>query len=374
MCEVIAWYVVELRSRLAPHLPAAQVETIVTEARSHLNESTANLASSLQISQDEAAAAAIDAFGQPEAVAMTHLRQHAWRPLGIKPLWLVWGGASLSILLWVMEFEWMRGYFDNFGESWQNVFGGFCALAAVIAFGVGCYAGRQRHRMTILAVGAAVEVAIFFGFSFIIVGSTDNGQGLSRIHLSRDVENVRKDVSTLDRLDAYVREGAAAFAGAKSVGDIPFKFRDPSIAQREVGLYNLPLQLAGRLTVKGNYSFGGFGRPPLPYFIIPSESVIVMVDGRTYGLSAEADFSHAVLDWRKSAKALGAIAKQKQQMNILLESAAQARSGRLFFFNRRVYSGAILMVPLFLPVLVIAEAIASALFRRRRTWPGLVRA
>jgi hypothetical protein len=99
-----------------------------------------------------------------------------------------------------------------------------------------------------------------------------------------------------------------------------------------------------------------------------------MVDGRTYGLSAEADFSHAVLDWRKSAKALGAIAKQKQQMNILLESAAQARSGRLFFFNRRVYSGAILMVPLFLPVLVIAEAIASALFRRRRTWPGLVRA
>lgn len=352
MSELIAWYLVELRCRLAPDLPVAQVETIVKEAESHLKESAATFVADMQLGEEQAAAAAIEAFGKPGSVAEKHLQQFGWRPFGIKPGWLVWGSGVISLLTWVMEFQWNRGYFDNFGETWQNGVAGFIALIALAIFGIGCYAGRMRYRWTILAIGLAVEFAVFFGFSFLIVGSTKGHQGLSRLHLGRDVSNVNRNLIRLNRLEVYVRDGARVFAAAKSASDIPQRFRDPSFANKELDLYDLPEQLMGRLTASSLSNLDPNGK----LYLTPNKFVFAMVDGRVYGLSAVDEFSHAVLAWRRGeAKALTSIAQEEVNMNRLLASATEARSGRLFFFNRDVYLNAMLIMPLFLPVLLFIE-------------------
>jgi hypothetical protein len=373
MSELIPWYLVELRSRLTPFLPATKVETIVKEAESHLQEAVRRLTADLQITEDQAAAAAIDAFGRPEKVAMTHLRENHWRPMGISPIWLVLGGGSLATLCWVMHWQWLRGFFDNMGATWQNGLAGFVGTLALLIFGVGCYAGRRRYRLEVLGIWAAMSVGIVLAFSFWIVGATENGQGLSHVHLSRDVANIHQDLAKLDRLETYVHEGSIAFASAKTENDVPAVFTNPQLAEQRLGLYDLTEQMDGRRLVNGNDD-PNFG-PVSSRFIIPSDFIYAMVDGRVYGLREETDFSHAVLWWRRhTGDALKSISREKGKLNSLLASAAEARNGRLFFFNPTVYSEAVISVPFFLPALFLVEALAYALVRRKRTWPGLVRA
>jgi len=373
MSDLIAWYTVELRSRLAPHLPLAEVNTIVLEAESHLKESVAVLVTEQQLTEELAASTAINSFGRPERVAMTHLGQNVLHPFGINPGWLIYGGAAVAILTWVIHWEWLRGFFDNFGETWQNGFAGVVGTLAVIAFGIGCYSDRKKHGFRILAAGAALSIGIIFTFSFLIVGANTNQQGLSRLRLSRDVSNVKANVVILDRLDAYIRQGAVAFARAKTTEDIPLRFRDPKVAQNELVLYDLPDQAAARHDIDSEPGFqtGSIRK----MFLTPSDFVYAMVDGRVYGLQSEIEFSHAVLWWRRhESDALAAIAKERANMTLLLGAANQARSGRLFFFNPAVFGEALCWLIVFMPILFIIDAGVFILIKRNRSWPGWVKA
>ncbi len=372
MSNLIPWYVVELRSRLLLHLPTTQVETITTEAESHLKELARDLAATMQMDEERAAAAAIDAFGRPDKVAMSHLAEFAWHPLGVRPIWMVAGSAGVSTMIWVMQWQWLRGFFDTFGESWLNGLAGMIGVFALFVFGIGCYAGRRRYVREILAIASGLCVGIVLVFSFLIVGDDGYQQGFNRLHLARDVETAQKNIGALDRIEAYVLDGHSVFAKAKRPADIPARFTDPDAAEAATGLENFDRMLREPMI---RTSYGFVRTPSHPVYAVPSNFAMALVDGRVSAPSSVEDFDHAQLWWRRhTSDELSAIAQQREAMRGLLASAGQARSGRLFFFNPHVYWPAVLLVLPWVPLLLLIDAMAYGLVRRRRTYPGLVRA
>jgi hypothetical protein len=362
MPDYINWYLVELRLRLQPHLSQNAVEGIVSEVESHLCETSLKLRETPGMTQLQADLEAVRAFGQPQLVATTYLQESNPKFLGLKPLWVVLVSGLAAIGCWVSHWISLQGYFDNFGATWQNGIALMIGLAALTIFVAACRAGHRSYFRPLLALGGGTAIGLVFLLSFWIVGSKDDHQGFSRIHLGRDEKVARISLKNLDRLESYLRGGVTAYSKAKSASDLPLEYRDLNRAATRVnqpGLLNY-----GRL-----YSSDGSLTPDV--FTVPSDYVSAYVDGRIWGIYTAETFAEAKKAWiEKAGKALGRIDPQREGLNGLLASAEEARSGRLFFFNPRVYADAVIWAILFMPVLLTLNSVAFAWRRRRPVWPS----
>ncbi len=366
MPDFISWYVVELRQRLAPHFPIGAVEEISSEAESHLRESAADLQARLGLGEAEAAKSAISAFGSVGQVADTYLLGSDSRLLGLRPIWFVLTGAVVAIACW--DFHWLSlgGYWDNFGETWENGLAGFIGCMALVAFLAGCRAGLRSFRWPILGIGAAVVAVLPFLLCFWMIGSTGPyGQGISRFHLSRDTANIESTLTRLDGVRSYFRTGIALFSGDRPPNQIPAIFTDYAAVKSRWG------ELDYNQAQYPPEMEGSPGQRHSPRIIVPySNGIFAMVDGRLYTLGADDNVRNAMTDWRrKGPEALRSVELQRIKLAGLLASANEARHGRLLFWNPPVFIDAVAWTIVFLPLLLIADTAMWSFSRRRRGLP-----
>lgn len=356
MLEYINWYLVELRLRLSGSLDPDRLDTILREVESHLKESTQRLMEAANLSELQAAKAAIDSFGKPEHVAAGYLSQQPGTVLRMPALWAVLAGATISTWAWVYNWVSLGGFFDNFGETWLNGLATVIGVFGLGLFVMGCRRGHRSFRAPILKLGVGAAVGLFFLLSFWIVGTTQYGQqGFSRFHLGRDVQTAERTIAKLDTLRQDILEGRVEFAKAKSLADLPPKFQSGAYAIPFTGFplnepYRSPYDRAGR--------------------VFAPSTCFAMVDGRIWGMSELATFAEAKSQWAHSEEYLKSIDRAQNELRGLLASAEEARSGRLLFVNSAVYGEPVGWMLVFLPVLLLIDAAVGALSRRRSAWPG----
>lgn len=382
MLDYISWYIIELRSRLLPHLPGANIAEITKEAESHLRENTRELKERLQLSDEAAALAAIDAFGKPEPVALGYLRRANPRILGIKPLWLVI--ISTLVAIYCFDYPWltMRGPFDNLGESWPLTVALLAGIGSLILLVTAVSRSFRSYRWPVLATCVATCLALPpVLFSWMII-SPEGWQGISRFHLSRDEATLRLTVQRMDKLEAYYLRAQKAYAVAQKPSDLAPEFRSPSAAMIALGFmdsgeYTTP---RGFASVKSNDT--------VEHFLLPLGGM-AMVDGRIWGLGSThvpldlgawqralslgqvSEFSIAKTQWAKQTPAsLKTLREQRTSMRDLLVRVDEAHAGRIFFPNTYLLLSAEMPTLLFIPVLLLLDGITFAVVRRRRTWPG----
>lgn len=354
MPDYISWYAIELRSRLAPHLDTVKVESIVKEAEGHLRESAEHLKSSLDIPEESAILAAIDSFGSPEKVALTHLGESAGRVLGLKPRTLVLLSAFVALACW--NFHWLSlwGPFDNFGATWQNGLAGILGGLALLGLILGCRAARRSFRLPLLMGGVQFLVLALFFTAFWSVTAPRSQNGIMRPSVASASRNLPKYIDRLDRIADFVHEGHKQFASAKSAKDLPEVFRSVAAAERSL---DLPAQ----------YSFSSSGDG----FVVPYSYILSMPDGRTWAVIGEPSFKNAKATWAQAeTKTLPQIERSKSELRALLTSVNEARQGRLFFFNGYVASNLIGFTIVFMPVLIFLDWIVFTIVRTRRAWPS----
>ena len=360
MSEYIAWYLVELRIRLAPHLSSARVETIVRETDCHLRETAERLQGQLAISEERAVLTAIDSFGSPERVALTHLRESAKTVLGVKLLFWVIGCGLLAILCW--DFHWMSlsGPFDNKGETGQNELAGIIGAIALVGFTVGCRIGRQSFRKPLLA-SAMTMLAAMTLFSCYWVVPTDNGyRGVFRPDLRRAQRDIPVSMAGLDQYLTFLDRGEKQFAVAKTSADITPEFANIGIAEKA-------LQIPEGTSIRAFPEIG----TGTTAFATPTQNVFASAEGGNYyGLKEEPTFEAAKGAWLKDAGlAKMAANSERDQMNRLLSRVNEAKSGRLMFSNAFVVSNLTCWTLIFLPGLLFIDWLSFTLVRRKRAWP-----
>ncbi|MFI5387464.1 MAG: HAAS signaling domain-containing protein [Fimbriimonadales bacterium] len=148
MPNMIDWYVVELRLLLNGKLPPGRVDEVVKEAEAHLRESVQRRLGPT-VDENAATAAAIEAYGRPEKVALGFLRGSRRNMWGLNPVWWAALGAVIAIYCWTFHWQTLGGYFDNFGETWQNVVAGLVGVLglALVVFAV--RAGFRSYRLAL---------------------------------------------------------------------------------------------------------------------------------------------------------------------------------------------------------------------------------
>ena len=358
MLDYINWYLVELKLRITPRIPEDRLETILKESRSHLVQSSERIALEKGIDTRHAALLAIEDFGSPEKVAQTYLRESHPRLFGTKPIVTVIISAVIATFCFCYPFVTLHGYFDVFGESWQYLFVGVLGIFSLVLFALGCRAGYRSNTFTLLATSGTMVLGSILLLSFWIVGS--NGyQGFNRFHLGRDVSTAHSTLNKLENLARYYQAGKTAFANAKTASDIPSEFTSPTLADKVIGLSDAWLE---------ERSHGNSPSPEKLSYIIPGSSVSGYVDGRVWGPEVEVlTLKEAQNSWKENAdRALQSIPRAENDLNVLLASAQEARSGRLFFLNRDVYSETDASIITFTPALLIFDWVLYVTGRRRK--------
>lgn len=361
MSDYIAWYSVELRLRLSAHMPSAKVESVIKEAESHLREAAERLKTELQLSDESATLAAIDAFGKPEKVALTHLRESGSRIFGIKPVWFVLACGLVALLCW--DFHWMSlaGPFDNRGETWQNGIAGFVGGLALIGFVLGCRAGRRSFRLPVLALGGGLAVASAFFVSYMAITSgASYSPSALRPNLSQTFDVVPKSISRLDRYQALVERGTREFAAAKTTADLSRDMRDLAVAEAEFGIAQYasgrPITPEGRVIPNA--------------LVTPADYVYASPDGGFSALQGAESFESAKKRWASvSPNVLANVNFARGELRNLLSRATEARNGRTFFFNGFVVTQIVCWTIVFLPALLFLDWATFAMIRRKRAWP-----
>jgi hypothetical protein len=356
MLDLISWYVIELRRRVLPHLPGPEVEDICLEAETHLRESAREIQRDSNMDDGAAAKAAITAFGTPSVVAMTHVRESDRRLLGLSPIWFVLGGTVISTGCW--DFHWLSlgGYWDNFGETWQNGLAGLVGILALTAMVMGCRRGARSYWLPILGSGVGIAAVLPVVLCTWMVSSPDLDQGISRLHLGRDTAVVQGMIGRLDRLNSYLKGGVAIFGGDRSPVHVP-------------GIYQV-VNAGNGIAGIGEYALSTPAPPDRQRdkFVVPGEMVCAMVDGRIYALRTTEDVGRAMMYWRRQGpKAIEEVEKQKAKLSELLALAQAAGRGRVLFWNPGVFGQAVCWTLAFLPVLLALELITRWTFRLKRT-------
>ncbi|HLK13197.1 MAG TPA: hypothetical protein VKT78_00195 [Fimbriimonadaceae bacterium] len=357
MPSLIDWYVVELKHLLSAGLPLDRVDEIVRESESHLRES---VQSHLRpgVDAEEAARLAIEAYGQPARVASAFLARSSRRMAGIDPIW--WVAACSLLAVWCWNFEWMtfRGPFDIFGESWL-----MCAVLVAGAVGLGLLAksvraGFRSYRAWILGIGLGIVALSRPLMSFWMIPGASEWQGISRLHLSRDIGRVEQTLTRMGAYREYVERGLAAYSKAKSSKDLPADLLDPVTAQIELHTQPAP-----------GY-FGPSGYEPVGGMPVPSPyGADAMVDGRIWALNTAKDFEAARGGWRKNGPlALAALPRQLDDMALQLRNAREAQHGRLFFPQPELSKEVAIHTLELLPLLLLIDWLASSSVTRRKRW------
>lgn len=352
MSDYFSWYCVELRTRLAPHLPSAKVESIVREAECHLRESTEQLQAELHLNDEQAVLCAIEAFGSPEKVALTHLGTTSAKVLGLKPITFVFICTFVSLFCWVFHWLSLGGPFDNYGHTWQNGVAGFVGFLALIGFVVGCRAGRRSFRVPLAAFGLKFFVGALLFCAFWSV--TDDGyQAVTRPRITAALTELPNSLERLDRFERYVLQGKEEFAKAKSRDELSKQFKDVDYAQ---SLFD------AQPSYRSPQARGGV--------VTPSSFIYSMPDGRFWGIQETPSFKDAKVTWSRVDKTtIPGIASQRQSLTALLARVEEARSGRLFFNNGFLLLNAAGWIIVFMPVFFVIDAITFASVKRKRAWP-----
>lgn len=354
MSDFISWYSIELRSRLAPHLSTVKVESIVREAESHLRESAEHLQLELGLSQESAVLAAIESFGKPDRVALTHLREANVRVFGLKPQTLVLICAIVALASW--NFHWLSlgGPFDNWGHTWQNGLAGIVGGSALIGLILGCRAGRRSFRLPLMAIGIKFTIAAVAFTAFWAISS--NGyDAIMRPSSGAAAVNLPRYVERLDRVKEFILQGRADFAKARTADDLPAIYRNLRGVESR---FDIPKS--------SSYSSSPHGDG----FVVPYSYVLSMPDGRIYAFICEPTFEQAKRRWADADKtSIAQIARERDKLQMLLGKVQEAQSGRLFFFNGFVaVSIACQTVALMLGILLI-DTVIFAIVKTRRSYP-----
>ena len=387
MCKAIGWYVKELRLLLAPNMRAGRLVEICMETQSHLEEEAKRISEKLGVDAEQAAWLAIDAFGEPQRVAHTYVRESGRTVFGMPSLWAVLGGALVAIACW--DFHWLTlgGPFDHFGDTWQNGLAGVVGAIALVLFALGCRASFRWNGPRLGAITLATALALLPVLSVWIVSDPSGSprdQGVSRFHLARDREKLKVTLFRLDALKIYVLEGKKVFAQAKSINDLPAQYREPEAAAKILGT---DAEVSG--SVMGAYRdrpsryftggmlspryipAGGIAEPvEEPAVLIPRGGVFAMVDGRIYGLSST-DFRTAKGVWADSNANVQEIKIQRDAIKGLLGAVDEASHGRLFFSNPWVTVQAFFWTLSMGVLLLFLDFAVWLLVRRRKARPGM---
>ncbi|HTQ11051.1 MAG TPA: hypothetical protein VMI31_13375 [Fimbriimonadaceae bacterium] len=352
MANLIDWYLVELQLRLDCDLPESRVEEILKEAEQHFQQSVRSRQEK-NVSLEDAVEDAIREYGSPERVARAFLRAWPHRVLGMKPEWAAVAGSGVALFCWCFHWMTLGGYFDNFGETWQNGIAGIVGFAALALLFRAAQAGRRSHWAVVACttlIFGAVSVPIL---SVWMIPNPDQKeeQGISRLHLSRDIASVERTIAKLGEYRDFMSRGIREYAAAASPADLSSDLRDPALAGRRFGDDWL-IHIGGRERT----------------FLVPYDGVFAEVDGRVWALLTSSSLINAKVEWlAKGPNDLAAIDRQQASLSQLLVSARQAQTGRLFFFDPRVYGEALVGLPLVLPLFLLdlAGYLASA---SRRRW------
>ncbi|MHB8636158.1 MAG: HAAS signaling domain-containing protein [Fimbriimonadaceae bacterium] len=357
MPNLIDWYLVELRLRLNKSLPLERIDEIVREAEGHLLESVQRRVGS-GITESAAMEAAIEAYGKPETVALGFLRGIRQSMLGINPMCWALCGAFVAIVCWNFHWLTLSGYFDNFGDIWQN---GLAVLVGLLGLGLlmtAVRAGLRSYRfaLTGLTLGAAaLSVPLI---SYWMIPAPNAWQGISRFHLSRDLPRVERAVDQIDRGEAFVRRGMREYAAAKSSSDLSPDMRTPALAAKEFGLARLDPAIVGLKVDHGGA------------YVVPREyGFFAEVNGGLSVLETMARFEDAKKAWSETgAKELKEITSERTSFGALLNEAIAARNGRLFFFDPDLYLQTMIGTVVLLPLFLLLDWIAVRSARPRRRW------
>lgn len=393
MARLIDWYLVELSLRLNRALPPERVNEIVQEADAHLQES---VKSRLQQGGEEVAAveAAITAYGKPDRVAKGFLRGSRLTMLGVNPMWWTIFGSSLALAAWQFHWATLGGYFDNFGDTWQND-----VALLLVALGVAIVLGAARRTLrsrrwavvTTLALGTPA-LLLALAYWMIPAPRYEVYQvGISRFHIDRDVPIVRRTLSRLDQIEAYLQHGIGAFAKAGSSLGLPDTYSETRLAaqlQGDVELPPAPPHLGVTSTsVRGRPAnalpraftsgtdiirfFAGVSRDDTIYPAPREYGAFVEIGGNVYVFDRVIGFDEAKKAWCSFGPSdLAQVRSQRYNLAALLRRVDQARHGRLFFANPWISTQIVGAAILLLPLLLLADWIGALTARPLRRWPG----
>ena len=347
MLDLINWYLVDLKMRLVGQLTSDQVETILTEARSHLTESMNELQTSKGLSSHESAVRAIEMFGSPTKVADSYVAEMPHQLFVLNQKLVIVGACLIAAFCWVHIFTSFRGYFDTFGDSASYLVAGPVGFFAIGVIVIAVIRARHAHIQTILISGLVAAALAIPLTSFWIVGS-NGSQGFNRFHLSRDIDNAKLNLDRFTKIQAFYKEGIQVFASAKTVKDIPPKFQGGWI--QEV------TQLDKDTFYRFDYGHSKSVPIQIGLLVVPS-TVMTLVDGRFCPYAEPIRFDVAKAQWQSDGPTgLASITQARQSNLVLLNAAKEAQSGRLFFFNPDVYQ---LPVSLILVLTAILLGIAN---------------
>ncbi|HZH97424.1 MAG TPA: hypothetical protein VEX38_00515, partial [Fimbriimonadaceae bacterium] len=324
MSEYIGWYTVELRLRLGNHLPAAKIESIVKEAGSHLRESAENLKNELGLSDDASALAAIEAFGTPEAIAISHLQQVTLKVFGMPSAAFALLCSTIAILCWDYHWLSLSGPFDNYGATWQN---GICGVVGFVAL-AGLVAAIARSKRRLLAPIAASVLGCMLILplmaTYLAVPGGASYEAVLRPNLREAETTIPYQIRQLEKLDHWLQAGAKRYAQSKDGSDLPTSLRSVRAAEKEFGL-----------TQGSSYPvFTSDGRVLQTAYTTPRNFIYAPARGGLWIFEGAATFEEAKATWAKeSQNAIFGANVARQELREMLANVKKARSGKLFFFN-----------------------------------------
>ncbi|HLK13195.1 MAG TPA: hypothetical protein VKT78_00185 [Fimbriimonadaceae bacterium] len=365
MSKLIDWYLVELRLRLSHSLAPDRVDEIVREAETHLLESVRNRQEAA-VSEEAAAEAAILAFGDPGKVARGFLKGKAQRMLGLNPVWWALLGALVAVCGW--NFHWLTlwGYFDNFGDNWQN---GLALTATALGMGViliAAKSGLRSHRwpLTLFTVAAAGASVLLVSYWMILeprdlYPGLAYAKGVSRLHLDRDAPKLERTAKRLVEYRSFLERGMGEYATSTSDAALSPELRDARLAATEFGVERFyPAAVGVRLDHGGAY-------------VVPRDyGVFTEIDGRIDLLETMAFYSDAKQAWATTGpKDLDQLTRQQQSLQGLIGNVRAARAGRLFFFEPLLYEQTLYGTLILIPGFLLFDLIGARIGRPARRWP-----
>jgi hypothetical protein len=357
VANLIDWYVVELKLLLHEKMPFGKVEKIVMEAEAHLRESVAcKVAEGMP--EAIAAASAVEAYGRPERVAMGFLRGLPQKLWGLNPV--VWAGAGCLLTIYAWNFHWLTlsGPFDNFGESWQNGLAGFVGLLGLILTATAVRAGLRPYRLALSGFTLAATLIAMPLMSFWIIQTPGNFEGISRLHLSRDLPKVEHALTVMSSYEDYLKQGLREYASAKSPTDLSPGLRNPALAATRFGEPTLyPAVLGVTLDHGGSY-------------VVPRQfGAYFGVRGGASVLETMAEFADAKKHWAEfGPKDLTDVKEQHRSFEALLANARSARAGKLFFPNPDMWISTTFATLFLWPFFLLVDWFAYRTAQPKRRW------
>ena len=337
MLELIKTYGDELGSRLADRVDPDRLPIILREVTTHLEESTLEIARTRNLDPERAALEAIIAFGDARGIAIGFIRELRGCFWGLPASQVACGASLVSTSCLVFAVTSFRGYFDNFGESWECVPAALIGAISLAVLLLSCRAQRRSSRKPLLLSGIAGALCLIPLLSFWIIGDTGmTNQGVSRFHRSRDIANLGLSITTLEWDRQFIERTAPLVMEAKSPDQLPAAVVDGDWADRQ---------------------WSPEGRPRLndaPEFVTP-RFVAGMVDGRLSVFGTAETLRETQARWSRSASTVKGIDKQIKVFESLRNEALHPG---LFYWNPKVFLWPVILALLCVPFYLFVDLIA----------------